>query len=294
MGGTTTQKRKSRNGYTVEVLADSFNPNGVRLTTLLCRYPRFIHSEMLRHRMFSHSVASSRAIPTEALIKQVREDPFVPAEFNQRVKGMGVGDALLAPEAAEAEHVWRESANFAADRAEEMVEIGLDKSRANRLLEPFLFVWDIITATEWDNFFALRTDKAAQPEFQFLANMMLDVRDRSVTQSLNMHDWHLPMIDPDEMQDAGADPHNWKLISAARCARVSFDNFKPEPITESLRRAAMLIRSGHLSPFEHVATPFSMVRTGSAFSANFRGWKQFRKEFPNEDRFDRILSSQSV
>lgn len=289
MAGIMTQKRRSRNGYTVEVLADSRNDSGIRLTTLLCRYPRFIHSEMLRHRMFSHSVASSRAIPTETLIKQVREDPFVPAEFNQRVKGMGVGDALPAEDAALAEETWRSAAKSAADYAEYVCNIGLDKSRVNRLLEPFLFVWDIITATEWDNFFALRTDKAAQPEFQFLANMMLDVMDRHVADHVEPFDWHLPMVDPQEM--GGESIEIWKKVSASRCARVSFDNFKAEPVQQSLARAELLMKSGHLSPFEHVARPIS---SQLKWCANFRGWEQFRKAFPNEDRFDRIIAARSV
>lgn len=50
--------------------------------------------------------------------------------------------------------------------------------------------------------------------------------------------------------------------------------------------------SGHWSPFEHVAGPMILnagyERQGSGiyqdFCGNFRGWKQFRKEFSNENR----------
>ena len=53
-------------GYSVRVLLDSVSPGGVRLVTMEARYPRFIHSEILTHRMFSRNAASSRALPTIA------------------------------------------------------------------------------------------------------------------------------------------------------------------------------------------------------------------------------------
>src|SRR3954453_12773250 len=82
--------------YYVRVLADSLSPDDVRLTTIEARYPRFIHAEVLRHRVDSHSVESSRARPLEDRTKPdspihkgtlslVREEPFVPETFNKRV-----------------------------------------------------------------------------------------------------------------------------------------------------------------------------------------------------------------
>jgi thymidylate synthase ThyX len=276
---------KSRNGYTVKVLADSVSEGGARLTTLLTRYPRFIHAEMLRHRMFSHSVASSRAIPTEELIEQVRTEPFIPEEFNKRVRGMGVGRALPRRTQEEARDQWVLAAHAAVVQAEALMKLGVDKSRVNRLLEPFLFVWDIISATEWENFFALRCDTEAQPEFQLLANMILDARDGSFPQFTKGTSWHLPMVDMEH--EFNGDWERWKRVSAARCARVSFDNFSDEPVANSLTRADMLIRSGHLSPFEHVARSLPHAHRDK-FVGNFKGWVQFRKQFPNEDRFDKV------
>lgn len=64
----------------VKILADSGNASGDRLTTFQLTYPRFIHSELLTHRMFSRNSASSRAIPVEKLIRQVLDDPVIPIQ----------------------------------------------------------------------------------------------------------------------------------------------------------------------------------------------------------------------
>lgn len=61
----------------VEIKADSVNPRGERIVTMLGGYPRFIHAEHLRHRMFSFSVASSRAIPFARMLTKVEEDPVM-------------------------------------------------------------------------------------------------------------------------------------------------------------------------------------------------------------------------
>ena len=38
--------------FSARVLLDSVSPAGVRLTTMEARYPRFIHAELLTHRVF--------------------------------------------------------------------------------------------------------------------------------------------------------------------------------------------------------------------------------------------------
>lgn len=291
-------------GYSVEVVADSVSPDGVRLTTLLTRYPRMIHAEMLRHRVFSHSVASSRAIPTERLIEQVRDDSFIPETFNKRVKGMGVGEPLDDQESCQL--FWKYSANNSAWYAEKLMEKGVDKSRVNRLLEPYLFITDLITATEWSNFYALRDHPDAQPEFQKLAKMMRDAMEMSEPFSLDYEEWHLPFLTTSEYPEALAEGNathqwdDWKNVSAGRCARVSYDKQgDSEPHTTSRARAARLVESGHMSPFEHVARPMGYNEIEEddgrdppeSFCGNFRGWIQMRKEFDNEDDFSKILSA---
>jgi len=63
--------------YAAKIIADSI-ASGVRLTTMEVCFPRFILAEFNTHRVFSRNSASSRAIPVERRIAQVRENPFVP------------------------------------------------------------------------------------------------------------------------------------------------------------------------------------------------------------------------
>jgi hypothetical protein len=69
-------------------------------------------------------------------------------------------------------------------------------------------------------------------------------------------------------------------VSAARCARVSYltHDGRRDPEADILLYKRLLT-SGHLAPFEHVATPTHVaVRQG-----NFIGWRQLRKGIPHED-----------
>ncbi|HEV2643681.1 MAG TPA: hypothetical protein VGT98_13280, partial [Candidatus Elarobacter sp.] len=54
--------------FSARVLLDSVSPAGVRLTTMEARYPRFIHSEVMTHRVFSRNSSSSRAVPIRKMI----------------------------------------------------------------------------------------------------------------------------------------------------------------------------------------------------------------------------------
>lgn len=303
-------------GYKAEIVADSISPDGVRITSMLCVYPRFIHAEVLRHRVFSSSVASSRAIPTEKLIEQVREDPFVPETFNERVQGMGVGEPLDERTQQAARAVWKNAADYAASYSDQLMGLGVDKSRVNRLLEPFLYVTHLITATEWSNFFALRDHPDAQPEFQKIARMMREVMDDSEPQHLEYGWWHLPFVTKEELFvlcDAREQEQSWKMASAGRCARVSYDKqSESEDYDRSIFRAQSLIESGHMSPLEHVARPLhpgegnyyvsylkSNLESGdhdpaTTFIGNFRGWVQMRAEIPNQHDFSKILSEREA
>ncbi|MEO7398589.1 MAG: FAD-dependent thymidylate synthase, partial [Ilumatobacteraceae bacterium] len=207
--------------YQATILADSISPDGVRLTTLWVTFPRFILAEVNTHRMLSRNSNSSRAIPPERQIEKVRTNPFVPETFNKRVTGMGVGDPLERKEAAVARGVWLDAAEFACDQAEQLLNLDCDKSRINRLLEPFLWHSAVISATEWDNFFALRDHPAAQPEFRILAKMMKTAMTYSSPVKLPYTQWHLPGVAAQEIIDYPGfiNWEMWKLVSVGRLAR---------------------------------------------------------------------------
>ena len=50
------------------VICDSINEQGVRLTTFEIEYPRFILAELNTHRQLSRNSSSSRAIPIQNIL----------------------------------------------------------------------------------------------------------------------------------------------------------------------------------------------------------------------------------
>jgi thymidylate synthase ThyX len=246
------------------------------------RYPRFIHSELMTHRVFSRNAASSRAIPIKKMIEAVREDPAMPLWWGRNQSGMQAREQLDASAQRAAEQEWRAALADALAHAERLAssEINLHKQLVNRILEPFAWITVIITATEWANFFTQRTHEDAQPELKHIADLMLAAYRTSAPQPLAHGEWHAPLIQPDE---TALDVEQRKRISVARCARVSYLTHEGKrDISKDLDLYERLVEggaNGHWSPFEHVATPGIDAQT---WSGNLRGWEQFRKQFTQE------------
>jgi len=247
------------------------------------RYPRFIHAEMMTHRVFSRNAQSSRALPIKKMIAAVRDEPAMPIYWGKNQAGMSARREIDESARVRAESEWRRALASARETAELLSdsEIDLHKQLVNRILEPFAWITVIITGSEWSNFFTQRCHPDAQPEIKHLADMMLRAFRSSTPQQVAFGEWHLPLIQDDERT---LDLTLQKKLSVARCARVSYlthggsrDHEKDLELFERLIGGGA---NGHWSPFEHVATPLD---SPSEWSANFRGWKSFRKFFPQEN-----------
>ncbi len=258
--------------YSARVLLDSVSPAGVRLTTLEVSFPRFVLAEWNTHRVMSRNSASSRAVPTSKLIERVETDPVLPIEWGRNKAGMSADDVLTEEEEAEAKRIWLSARDAAVAHARRMLALKVHKQVLNRVLEPFLWHVVIVTATEWENFFALRCAPNAQPEIREAALRTRAALEASTPQPVDYGQWHLPLVQPDERS---LDIESQKKISAARCARVSYLTHEGKrEIEKDLELHDSLKSNRHLSPFEHVATP----APDASFHANFRGWLQMRHE----------------
>lgn len=149
-----------------EIVADSVSPQGHRITTFLLTYPRFIHGELMTHRLFSRNSASSRAIPFNKMVQMVEEDPFIPIAWQKDHKGMQ-GNKYIndLSEIARVGESWLMASRQAVLMAKVLNEQGLTKQLCNRLLESFMWHTVLVTATEYDNFFELRC-----PQYSFGKN----------------------------------------------------------------------------------------------------------------------------
>lgn len=298
--------------YAAKILKDSLSPDNVRLTSIEVTFPRIVLAEFNTHRVFSRNSASSRAIPVAKMLQKVKDDPFIPIYFGKNQKGMQASEELDVEAQARALKTWLRARNAAvlAVKRLQMPDIDLHKQIANRLLEPWLWHTVIVTSTEWDNYLGLRCNPMAQPEIKRAADMMRDLLSNSSPCPMNYREWHLPLIDDEELfnlQVGGVSMEDICKISAGRCARISYlthdgrRDFKAD-----IELCNSLMKNGHMSPLEHVARPmmqsdahvavqrcdvpeFDTFDMTSAFCGNLRGWVQMRKEVPNEDNFSKVV-----
>lgn len=291
---------------TATIIKDSINPNGVRITTMEIEYPRFIHAEVMTHRMFSRNSASSRAIPASKVIEQVRTKPAEPIHWGKNQAGMQAKEELQGIAKVAARDSWLCAAEEAASRATVLSQVGAHKQIVNRLLEPFQTMKVIVTATEWNNFWWLRDHPDAQPEIQKLARVMKGEYDKSKPEYLYFDMWHLPYVKT-VANEPGVQIYfdetgnqitlNQAIhISCSCCAQVSYRKLdtsleKAEDIYKKLVESEPV----HASAFEHVAhcsevdyefdpATFGWTHTtfdGDHWSGNFRDWVQYRQLIPN-------------
>jgi hypothetical protein len=312
-----------------KIICDSISPQGIRLVTMQLRYPRFIHAEELTHRIIStepegifyeaipdgfmydkdlsRNASSSRAIPVDRMIEDLRRDPAQPVYWGSNKPGMQAGAELEGPELEAVKNLWNISMENSILFAQDMVRLGLHKQIANRILEPWAHINVVVTATEWDNFFALRAHKDAQPEMQALAISMMMAKHDSNPAELQPGEWHLPYVTKEDFSAARFllkkgrvtrdEPMYDELVekvligvSVARCARVSYLTHDGRQTTVEEDHALYERLVGgkpiHASPAEHQATPDEYLNAGYLNSdqhGNFQGWRQYRKMI--EDKF---------
>lgn len=281
---------------TAKSVLSSISPEGVRIDTLLLRYPRFIHAEFMTHRQFSRNASSSRAIPVERLIADVENDPAMPIFWGKNQKGMQAQEELGDIEKGCAIDSWLEAKDNAVRAASSMAAGGAHKQIVNRILEPFAHINVVVTSTEWDNFFALRIHEDAQPEIKVLAEAMRDAISSANVQKLNYGQWHLPFVSGYEVAANGglSDPSgNLRVVSAARCARTSYKTHdgRVSTLEEDIALGERLTKSRpfHASPFEHQAMPDFYTETENGkewfrpyLHRNFTGWIQNRAYMEEE------------
>ena len=281
---------------TAEIIADSLNPQGIRITSWVLNYNLSIHAELLTHRVFSKNSASSRAIPTAKLIQQVIDNPALFVHWGKNIPGMQANEELNDNDKEIAKGIWLESRDLAVDQARKLLALNVHKQIVNRVLSPFIVNKIIMTGTEYENFFKLRAHPDAQPEFQNLAYKMKALYETNKPVQLKAGEWHAPfgdklddnqicsLINTDNLtlgEFLEAKEEIKRKIAIARCARVSYLNYEgKDDYAADVKLCDRLFGSvpRHLSPTEHVAQALDSTE----FVGNFKGFKQYRKFFADE------------
>lgn len=196
--------------------------------------------------------------------------------------------------------------------------LNVHKQLAGRGLESYMWHTIVLTATEFDNFFALRDHPDAQGEIATIARLMKKAYVESTPKQLQPRQWHLPYVTEgefDNIEDA-------IKSSVARAAATSYNRQHVHNPERERGRYNDLLSGGHMSPFEHQATPFTRdewrlrrtlqnvaggfvthdnlnVSAGHLqevarlleFSGNLRGWTPHRKQIANEYNFGELPSA---
>jgi len=222
------------------------------------------------------------------MISSVLENPVIPQWWGAAQKGMQADAEISDSDKIPAENEWLAARDSAVAHTRQLLELGLHKQIPNRLLEPFMWMTSIVSSTEWSNFFELRTHSSAEPHFRTLACTMLE--------AMSNHEpvvgiVHLPLVetaDLEELQEFHQRPEegleplelNAMLVSAARCARVSYVKHDvPRSLPVEIAFGKRLLKDKHLSPLEHPAR----IGVGRGTYFNYENWKSLRYILTSED-----------
>jgi hypothetical protein len=289
-------------------IADSISPEGRRVTTYEVRIWRAMLAEFNTHTLFSRNSASSRAIPLRkkgggrggTLDRLEDNGPAMPVRWPKEQPGMQGADEEVDNKYG-ASSIWYKAMANAIESAEALAAMGLHKSLANRLIEPFSWHVITVTAENWDGFFYQRSwnhTKQVQPEFGAVATQIEDIHNSTQPTLVEPGDFHTPYI-LDKERDELTTLERCK-VSAARCARTSYlTHTNKRDVEEDFKLYERLAtaRPAHASPLQHVATPdpsnetrffvnpvalsvhfyqFEEKHLTVPILGNYRGWTQLR------------------
>ena len=148
--------------------------NGEEIITYKLTFPRIILSEVNTYKMMEKNTSSSRAIPFEKMVEVVEKEPFIPIAWQLQHRGMQGNGYITNPYVIEKKKgYWLDSRDRAVTSASDLVSSEIKgthyeqnedgsfkeksvtlisnstvtKQLANRLLEPFMWVVQLITGT---------------------------------------------------------------------------------------------------------------------------------------------------
>ena len=226
-------------------------------------------------------IHNSRAKPFSITKSDVVNNGFTPQLWVKKHKGMQ-GNSIIEDEGiiSQCDYLWNAAKRQVTHYADALNRVGVSKQYVNRLIEPFMYIDYLVSSTEWENFITLRDDSSAQFEIQVAARTIQKELENSIPTYLEPGQWHLPFLDDDDIMSLT--PLERAKVSSSRCARTSYKkpSTNQKPVLEDdlgLFHTLAVSKPIHASPLEHIA----IVPNGklNPHSANFVGWRQFRKVF---------------
>ena len=300
---------------TVQVIQDSRNLSGNRLTTYEIETYRYIWAEVLTHKMLNKNAQSSRAVPVKSVLSINESNPVTPIVWGKNQGGMSASEVLEGEQLEEARKVWLELARTAFEGSKKLSDIGLHKMWANRPTECYSRIKVVISGTEWDNFEWLRDDPdAAQPEIVDLARKVKQAKAESTSFELRAGEAHVPYVtrlrqDPrSQLQYLDTNGNDLSLEDALKVSASCAGQVSYRKLNDSFEKAMEIYArlfdgpKPHFSPCEHQGIAMKQTkiqfmqmfnpddwedgvshvdRKGNLWSGNLQGFVQYRKLLEN-------------
>lgn len=212
------------------------------LATFRVIVPRYIWMELLTHKRLARCAASARAMSARRMAEELGN--YLPPVFYGQGEGMRAGVRLDDKSQTEAIEIWKKAFAGAQELVDNLVNLGVCKSQANRLFPSSLQIKGILTGTldAWHKILVLRLSENADPDMRIFAGMIKEqlFGDNDNWKIRRVHQ-PFSQSDIDTVEEC-----------AARIARVSYNN-EGQPKKSDAELGRELIEKKHLSPFEHIA-----------------------------------------
>lgn len=227
------------------------NYKNTRWITFEIEIPKFLNAQMNTHRMLVKNYQSSRAVPTEQVMKQ---DFYIPENVFQNQPGMAGSKPV---------ENYQEFVNDYKDICQKIMDMQLAlKNKYNvhkqhlRFGEPFTMQKGVISGTYEDfmHMIALRSDSHAQPEFQELANQMAKQLNTCHFNELLTGDFHLPYVNRICNLKNKEDCLNGIMESASAIAQVSYRklDLSLDKAVKVFSRLQLTSKLPHVSAIQHI------------------------------------------
>lgn len=241
-------------GYKPQIIADSTNWTGIRLTTFLINLPTCLLAELRTHRLLQGSdtdlsvnANSDRAIPISKKMELVKQNTYLPIA-TQADKGMTGIENVPEYFQLYCNNTYESALHQMLFYSESLNLNKASKQYVNRLLMPFGYSEVIVTGDSfaWSDFLRLRTAENVEPNFRYIAQLMSDLYQNNKPEHLEIGQWHYPF----KLLE-GLEVKQDLIVSMSCCARISFDIDRNESYEKHYERSKRIFESGHVSVSEH-------------------------------------------
>ena len=308
-----------------EIIAHSRNiETGDELITYRLTYPRIILAQLNTYKSVTKITASSRAQPFNKVVEVIENDPFLPMAYQRTHKGMqGTEYFTDEGEIRQRDLEWLTARDRAAEQAKKLNDLGVTKQICNRILEPWMWVTQLVTGTReaYEHLFNQRcpeyevggvkgrskkemglnlTDEEwllsnkghAEIHFMDLAEKMYDALRDSKPKELKPGELHIPYLDT-PLMTPDLLPEDVIKYSCGLTAHTSYTTIG-DGTKMTIEKARGLfdhcLENSHYSVFEMIGKAMSKDELDDPRRRGFRGFIQLRGHLEDGNDLKSFLS----